>query len=95
MARINKTKTERSGCELIKSKRKRIAADKLAASVKDDLPAGLAKPALRALAAGGFTSLERFTRINEGELLKLHGMGPKAVATIRSSLRARGLSFRS
>jgi hypothetical protein len=53
----------------------------------------LAKPALRALAAGGYTRLEQFTRIQEADLLALHSMGPKAMGLIRAALRARGLSF--
>ncbi len=39
---------------------------------KYDLPAGLAKPALRALIAAGYTRLDQFTMIEEAELLKLH-----------------------
>jgi DNA-directed RNA polymerase alpha subunit len=60
---------------------------------ENDFPAGLAQPALRALSAAGFTRLEQFTSITEADLLKLHGMGPKALGLIRSALQARGLSF--
>jgi len=60
---------------------------------ENDLPPGLAQPALRALRAAGYTHLEQFTGITEAELLKLHGMGPKALGLIRSALQARGLSF--
>jgi len=59
----------------------------------NDFPPGLAQPALRALRAAGYTRLEQFTSITEAELLKLHGMGPKALGLIRSALHARGLSF--
>ncbi len=59
----------------------------------NDFPPGLAQPALRALRAAGYTRLEQFTSITEAELLKLHGMGPKALGLIRSALQARGLSF--
>ncbi|MFC5451904.1 helix-hairpin-helix domain-containing protein [Paenibacillus aestuarii] len=58
-----------------------------------DLPAGLAKPALRALAGAGYLRLEQFSRLTEAEVLKLHGMGPKALELIRRSLAERGLSF--
>jgi hypothetical protein len=61
--------------------------------LKHELPAGLAKPALRALSAAGYTRLDQFTKIKEAELLKLHGMGPKAIGLIRSALNARGQSF--
>jgi DNA-directed RNA polymerase alpha subunit len=60
---------------------------------ESDLPARLAKPAQRALAAAGYTRLEQFTKVTEAELLNLHGMGPNALKVIRESLAARGLSF--
>jgi len=60
---------------------------------KDDFPPGLAQPALRALAAAGYTRLEQLSSVTEAELLKLHGMGPKALGLIRNALHARGLAF--
>jgi hypothetical protein len=58
-----------------------------------DLPGGLAKPAQRALAAAGYVSLEQLTAVSEAELLRLHGMGPKALEQLRRALVSRGLSF--
>ncbi len=58
-----------------------------------DLPPGLSKPATRALIAAGYTRLEQFTQVSAASLLKLHGMGPKALERLRSALAARGLSF--
>jgi hypothetical protein len=60
---------------------------------QDDLPAGLAKPARRALAAAGYTRLEQLAGVSEAELAKLHGMGPKALQQLRQALSDRGLSF--
>lgn len=60
-----------------------------------DLPAGLANPARRALAGAGYTRIEQFTRVREADVLKLHGMGPKAMDLLRRELAARGLSFAS
>ncbi|HET6566609.1 MAG TPA: hypothetical protein VFG50_01510 [Rhodothermales bacterium] len=60
---------------------------------ESDLPSGLARPAQRALAAAGYVRLEQFTRVSEAEVLKLHGMGPKALDQIRHALAARGRSF--
>lgn len=57
------------------------------------LPAGLAKPAQRALAAAGYTALDQLTEVSEQELSRLHGMGPKAVRQLRGALAAAGLSF--
>lgn len=58
-----------------------------------DLPSGLAQPAVRALHGGGYTQLKQLTKITEADLLKLHGMGPKAICTLRTALQARGLDF--
>jgi len=46
---------------------------------ESDLPTELASPARRALAGAGYTRLEQFTQVSEDEVLKLHGMGPKAL----------------
>ena len=59
----------------------------------DDLPAGLSAPARRALAGAGVTRLEDVTTFTENELMKLHGMGPKALQTLRRALAARGLAI--
>lgn len=58
-----------------------------------DFPKGLAQPALRALHGAGLTRLEQLTAISEAELLRLHGMGPKAMGALRQALAERGLSF--
>lgn len=57
------------------------------------LPSGIGSPAHRALATAGITKLEQFTTVSEKELLKLHGVGPKAVRIIKEALRDNGLSF--
>ena len=58
-----------------------------------DLPAKLSKPAMRALTQAGYLRLEQFTELSEAEVLKLHGMGPKALDQIRQALEEKGLSF--
>lgn len=60
---------------------------------KSDFPAGLARPALRALAGAGYTRLEQVSRASEAEVKRLHGMGPKALEQLRRALAAQGLSF--
>ncbi|MFC6039988.1 DNA-binding protein [Paenisporosarcina macmurdoensis] len=62
-------------------------------NIKSDLPTKLAKPAQRALEGAGYLRLEQFTKLSEVEVLKLHGMGPKALEQIRLALNERGLSF--
>jgi len=59
------------------------------------LPAGLAGPARRALAAAGYTRLEDLAGVGDEELLALHGMGSKALATLRRASSDRGGASRS
>jgi DNA-directed RNA polymerase alpha subunit len=58
-----------------------------------DLPGNIGKPAMRALTNAGYHHLEQFTKNREAEILKLHGMGPKALERIRQALEEKGLSF--
>lgn len=58
-----------------------------------DLPRELAAPARRALEQAGYRSLEDVSRASESDLLRLHGMGPTALARLRRALEASGLSF--
>ncbi|NOU93276.1 DNA-binding protein [Paenibacillus sp. LMG 31456] len=60
---------------------------------ESDLPTGLSKPALRALARAGYIQLDQFSKLAESEVLKLHGMGPKGIDLIRRALAAKGQSF--
>jgi hypothetical protein len=53
---------------------------------ESDLPAWLSKPARRALAAAGCARLEQPTEVSEAEVMKLHGMGPKALDQLRRAL---------
>jgi DNA-directed RNA polymerase alpha subunit len=80
-------------CPLTVSPSKRRAADKLAGSVKELLPAGLSQPALRALAGAGYATLDQLAKVREADLAKLHGMGPKGIRTIQEALQQRGLSL--
>lgn len=58
-----------------------------------DLPAALAAPARRALAAAGYTRLEQLTTATASDLLALHGMGPNAIEQVRRALAERKLSL--
>lgn len=57
-------------------------------------PKGMGNPARNALIAAGYVRLEQLTELSEAELLRLHGVGPKAVGVLREALAARGLSFK-
>lgn len=58
-----------------------------------DFPRGIGNPATQALKAAGYTQLEQLTQVTEKELLKLHGMGPKALGILKEALKAKGMSF--
>lgn len=57
------------------------------------IPAKLAAPARRALANAGILTLRDLARRTEAEVMKLHGMGPNAIRTLRLALQERGMSF--
>jgi hypothetical protein len=54
----------------------------------------LSNPARRALEAEGITTLTELSSYSEGEILKLHGIGPASMPTLRQALMEAGLSFR-
>jgi hypothetical protein len=58
-----------------------------------DLPRGAGAPARRALALAGYTTLEQLTAAREADLLRLHGVGSKAIGVLREALAARGMAF--
>ena len=60
---------------------------------ESDLPSELAQPAIRALTQAGYTRLDQLTGVTETEILRLHGMGQKALGQLRRALESRGLSF--
>ena len=74
--------------------RVRLASDDQTAAIGEDFPRGIAQPALRALAAAGLTTLEQLTRVTREELAQMHGMGPKAIETLRGALKANDQDFR-
>lgn len=54
----------------------------------------LSAPARRALEAQGWTTLKKLSGVTERELLKLHGVGPATIPTLRAALKAAGLTFK-
>lgn len=61
-------------------------ADNRAAASTGDLPTSIGKPATRALAEAGIRSLKDLESWSDERLLGLHGVGPKAVATLRDAI---------
>jgi hypothetical protein len=58
-----------------------------------DLP-NIGSPARAALFLAGYFRLEQLPGVTEKELLRLHGVGPKAVRILRETLAAKGLTFK-
>ena len=61
--------------------------------LKTEFPASIGKVAPRGLADAGYTKLKQLTKVTEAELLKIHGVGPKAVRILREVLKEKGMSF--
>ena len=61
--------------------------------VDNDLPR-IGAPAMRALASIGVTRIDQLAELSRAELLRLHGVGPRALRIIDETLAARGLSMR-
>jgi beta-alanine degradation protein BauB len=59
----------------------------------DGFPRGIGRPATGALLAAGYTELTQLDGMAEKDLLRMHGVGPKAVAVLREALAERGLSL--
>lgn len=59
-----------------------------------DFLIGLPAPARRAIENAGIKSLKQLSRWSETDLLKLHGMGPASIPTLRKALKTEGLSFK-
>jgi DNA-directed RNA polymerase alpha subunit len=61
---------------------------------KDGFLSRLVAPARRALINEGITTLQKLAEYSEKEVLKLHGMGPGSIPTLRKLLEEAGLSFK-
>lgn len=77
---------------------RRLAAAERSAEVAEpgkvgDLPAAIGRPATRALAGAGWTTLADLAQRTEAEVAALHGVGPKAVRILAEALGERGLGF--
>ncbi len=57
------------------------------------MPAGLASPARRALAAAGLSDLAAVAAAGEGAVASLHGIGPNGIRTLKEAMLAAGLAF--
>ena len=58
-----------------------------------DWPRAAGNTARRALELAGYTRLEQLAGARAADLLKLHGVGPKALRVLAEALAERGLAF--
>ena len=65
------------------------------APVPTEYPPGLGRTARRALALSGYTRYDQLPRVTTVELLRIHGVGPKAIRILEEELASRGLAFRT
>ncbi|MEO3746725.1 hypothetical protein [Plantactinospora sp. B5E13] len=73
----------------------RVAATGTAAPGQvGDLPRAIGRPATRALAGAGISTLAQVADLTAAELAALHGVGPKAVRILREALAATGRTLR-
>ncbi len=58
-----------------------------------EFPHGIGRVAKRELAANGYDRYAHLASVRAAHLLKIHGIGPKAIRILREKLATRGLSF--
>lgn len=61
--------------------------------VTGEFPASIGKVATRALAEHGYTTYESLTKVPAEELLKIHGVGRKAIRILGEELAAQGRTY--
>ena len=61
------------------------------ADAAQPFPKGTGKPATRAFNAAGYTRFEELAGKSEAFLLKMHGVGPKAIRVIKQALADNNL----
>lgn len=58
-----------------------------------EFPHGIGKVANRQLVLSGYTTFDQLTRVSAKELLRIHGVGPRAIRILDGELTERGLAF--
>ena len=58
-----------------------------------EFPRGIGRVAARELAMHGYTRYDQLTGTTAADLLRIHGVGKKAVGILADELAARGQSF--
>jgi hypothetical protein len=63
------------------------------AAVPTEFPQSIGRTARRELALNGYTRYDQLTSVSSRDLLRIHGIGPKAVRILEEELAVRGLAF--
>jgi predicted flap endonuclease-1-like 5' DNA nuclease len=58
-----------------------------------EFPHGIGKVVRRELALNGYTRYEQLTGVSAADLLRIHGIEPKAIGILREEPAGRGMSF--
>ncbi|MEU0884020.1 hypothetical protein ABZ345_35950 [Lentzea sp. NPDC005914] len=58
-----------------------------------EFPRTIGNVATRQLAAHGYTTFDSLTKVSAKELLKIHGVGPKAIRILGEELAAQGKTY--
>jgi hypothetical protein len=61
--------------------------------VPTEYPQRLGRTARRELALNGYTRFDQLTSVTPADLLRIHGVGPKAIRILTEELAERGMSF--
>ena len=61
----------------------------------EGLPRAIGRPATGALQHIGIKRLDQVAKMSEAELLRIHGVGPKAVRILKEVLAERGHALRA
>ena len=59
-----------------------------------ELTPRIGKVATRELANHGYARYDQLTKVAARDLLRIHGIGPKAIRILEEELATRGLAFR-
>ena len=62
--------------------------------IEGNLPTGLSRPALRALAGAGISNLAQLSQFSEAETRNLHGIGPNVLEKLRRALAENQLAWK-
>ena len=60
----------------------------------EGFPRAIGRPATGALQQAGYSDLTQLDGVAAADLLRIHGVGPKAVSVLRDALAERGLALR-